>query len=99
MVSLSNHVAISSPATPQNPVHPVHRCKNPSLPPLPRWERVGVRVKFAAHLPLREAQPLMVSLSNHAAISSPATPKIPFILSIDVKTRPFPLSLDGRGLG
>ena len=28
----------------QNPVHPVHRCKNPSLPPLPRWERVGVRV-------------------------------------------------------
>ena len=50
-------------------------------------------------LSLREAQPLMVSLSNHVAISSPATPKIPFILSIDVKTRPFPLSLDGRGLG
>ena len=58
-----------------------------------------MRVKFAAHLSSREAQLLMVSLSNHAAISSPATPKIPFILSIDVKTRPFPLSLDGRGVG
>ena len=36
-----------SSATPKNPVypvHPVHLGKNPSLPPLPRWERVGVRV-------------------------------------------------------
>ena len=29
---------------PVYPVHPVHPGKNPSLPPLPQWERVGVRV-------------------------------------------------------
>ena len=38
----------------------------------------------------------MVSLSNHVAIPHQTTAQN---LSIQVKTRPFPLSLDGRGLG
>ena len=48
--SLSRDGAIPLHVTPKNPVHPVHPVhpgENPSLPPLPRWERVGVRVKFA----------------------------------------------------